>query len=217
MSESASEDTPGASDALFRYDSGDGHAVAVAQLAWRRRAFVEALALGAGLTATRLALGAAAATPPATDANKDSAMWSLLEAVQDHLLPSEAYAPGARDVDAVGYLRQALSRSEVEASQDRDFILAGAAWLGGRVAAEHGDQRFADLSEVERERTLRRMTRNRDGENWVNLVLYYVLEALLADPVYGGNLDAAGWQWLRYTAGFPRPEAGTRYYELAGR
>ena len=44
--------------------------------------------------------------------------------------------------------------------------------------------------------------------------MYYLLEALLADPVYGGNTDEVGWKWLGYTAGFPRPPIGKRYFEI---
>ena len=41
------------------------------------------------------------------------------------------------------------------------------------------------------------------------------VEALLADPVYGGNFDQTGWRWLSHQPGFPRPSADKTWYRLA--
>jgi gluconate 2-dehydrogenase gamma chain len=37
------------------------------------------------------------------------------------------------------------------------------------------------------------------------MLLDYIMEALLTDPVYGGNPNSIGWQWLKHQPGFPRP------------
>ena len=37
-------------------------------------------------------------------------------------------------------------------------------------------------------------------------MLLYIFEALLSDPVYGANVNEAGWNWLGYAAGLPRPD-----------
>ena len=39
------------------------------------------------------------------------------------------------------------------------------------------------------------------GRAWLSLLLYYIFEALLSDPVYGGNPDGIGWQWLEHQPG----------------
>ena len=38
---------------------------------------------------------------------------------------------------------------------------------------------------------------------------------MLAPPIYGGNPNGIGWQWLKHKPGFPLPEQGKRYYELS--
>jgi gluconate 2-dehydrogenase gamma chain len=59
---------------------------------------------------------------------------------------------------------------------------------------------------------LRRFETN--GKQWISTILRYILEALLTDPIYGGNPNAIGWKWLDHQPGFPRPPANKRYYLL---
>ena len=49
------------------------------------------------------------------------------------------------------------------------------------------------------------------GENWLSTLLLYIFEALLTDPVYGGNPNGIGWKWLGHNPGLPRPTADKRY------
>jgi gluconate 2-dehydrogenase gamma chain len=144
----------------------------------------------------------------------EEAPWPLLEGVQSHLFPSETDSPGAAQINALGYLQDALGREEGDAIEDRKFLTAGAVFLRKRIALDYGGRLFEELGEEEREAALRQMAGSADGANWISLVMYYLLEALLADPVYGGNTDEVGWKWLGYTAGFPRPPIGKRYFEI---
>ena len=41
-----------------------------------------------------------------------------------------------------------------------------------------------------------------------------LFEALLLDPLYGGNKEEKGWKWLNHTPGFPRPTEELRYEVL---
>jgi len=45
-------------------------------------------------------------------------------------------------------------------------------------------------------------------------LLTYLLEALLADPVYAGNPNGIGWKWLQHQPGFPRPTKNKKYFKL---
>ena len=72
---------------------------------------------------------------------------------------------------------------------------------------------FIELNQAQREAMLRRIETNPVGRYWLSLMIYYLLEALLADPVYGGNIDTVGWQWLQHAPGFPRPDGP---YDYAG-
>jgi len=46
------------------------------------------------------------------------------------------------------------------------------------------------------------------------MLLTYILEALLTDPVYGGNPNGIGWTWLQHQPGFPTPTEDKKYYKL---
>ena len=46
------------------------------------------------------------------------------------------------------------------------------------------------------------------------IILTYLLQALLTDPVYGGNPNGVGWKWLHHQPGFPRPPKDETYFKL---
>ena len=153
---------------------------------------------------------------PAT-ADDDAALdeqgrWRELDAVQRHLLPSEANAPGAVEINSLDYLRFIVT-DDTQDAEERAFILQGADWLEGMSRQLTGHS-FSALDEAERERVLRRIETSSAGSNWLSTLLLYLIEALLSDPVYGGNTDGAGWRWLAHIPGYPHPPANKRYPEL---
>ena len=149
---------------------------------------------------------------PRPAAADDYDPWPTLNAVLDHLLPSESDSPGAADINALGYLRFVVSDART-ADDDREFILQGNRWLDD-LAGERLGRNFVALNGDEKERLLRQIAGSAAGENWLSTLLSYLLEALLTAPAYGGNTDRAGWRWLEYVPGFPLPGPGTRYPEL---
>lgn len=177
----------------------------------RRRALLAGLAAGSVLLAHPRILragsdGAALAAEP----------WRTLGAAQARLFPSEPEAPGAIEVRALAYLHQALTAPDALAGE-RDFLHAGAAWLRAEAARHGAHIEYAALSEDRRDALLTALAGSSDGENWIALMLHYVIEAALADPIYGGNPDGIGWRWLHHVPGFPRPPAAARYPRLLER
>ena len=138
--------------------------------------------------------------------------WVTIEAVLEHLLPSEPDSPGAAEIHALDYLRFVANDPRID-PQEREFIMQGSDWLDELAQEAHG-QDFNALGFDDKEGLLRRITASAAGENWVSTLLSYLLEALLTAPAYGGNTDRLGWRWLQYTPGFPLPGPGTRYPEL---
>lgn len=149
-------------------------------------------------------------SPSARAASNDP--WKTLAAVLDHLLPTEPGAPGAREIQALDYLRFVVSDPWID-QEERDFILQGAQWLDD-LAGKRFDNPFPSLDEKQKETLLRQVAQSGAGENWISTLLTYLFEALLTAPAYGGNPDGIGWRWLEYIPGFPLPEPGTRYPEL---
>jgi len=166
-----------------------------------------------------MAGGSVAALFPATAISVESpagrgahAQWLILDHVLQHLLPSEADSPGAREIDALGYFRFIVDDDSID-EDEREFILQGSLWLED-MSLDMMKSSFTALDEARRERVLRRIEQSDAGHNWLSTLLLYLFEALLADPVYGGNTNGAGWQWLQHTPGFPRPPADKRYPDL---
>lgn len=138
--------------------------------------------------------------------------WQTLAVVQDHIFPSETDSPGAKEINALEYLRNVTKDPAID-SDEKEFILNGVKWLNDLALEKHKTV-FTSLSHPQRANMLREITKSRAGRNWISKLLSYILEALLSDPVYGGNPDGTGWKWLEHHPGFPRPPVNKRYWDL---
>lgn len=138
--------------------------------------------------------------------------WLTLAVVQEHLFPSDAEAPGAKQINATQYLKNVIDHHDIEKSE-KEFIKNGVNWLNG-LAKEMFAARFIELDTSKKEKTLRKVAQSRAGENWISTLLTYLIEALLTSPVYGGNPNGLGWKWLEHQPGFPQPPANKVYYRL---
>jgi gluconate 2-dehydrogenase gamma chain len=136
-----------------------------------------------------------------------------LAAVQSHLFPSEPGAPGAAEINALSYLGAMLRIPGFDPAE-RAAILNGAEEVE-RLARAKAGLSFVDLTESGREVVLRAFESTEAGRRWLAGMLGYLMEALLGDPVYGGNPNGIGWRWLEHDPGFPRPPAGKRYFLLS--
>jgi gluconate 2-dehydrogenase gamma chain len=141
--------------------------------------------------------------------------WLTLEATLKQLLPASATGPSAEDINALAYLHQVMTVQPTE-EEEKDFILKGVGWLNGYANSEK-NKAFVELTFNEKEQLLKGISQSRAGENWINTLLGYILQAMLSPPSYGGNTKGIGWQWLEHKAGFPLPEKGQRYFELPSR
>ena len=137
--------------------------------------------------------------------------WNTLIAVQESLFPHEENAPGAADINAAGYFQWVLADPEMDPSEIK-FKKKGLSRLN-EACKELYDSDFSALNEEEKEAGLEHITTESWGRSWISTMLLHIFEALLSDPIYGGNSNEAGWKWLNYTPGFPRPEKGKIYLD----
>jgi len=152
------------------------------------------------LVATVVAGTALALLPQRAKSNIKLELFKTLEAVQQVLFPEGLDAPSARAFGATAYLANVSTDSSFLKS-DLRFLKRGAQELMN----EHNN--FLTLTPKEQEEALREFVDNNDmGQNWVSFVLYFTIEALLADPLYWGNRNESGWKWLNHHAGLPRPK-----------
>lgn len=142
---------------------------------------------------------------------REEPWWTLYE-VQEHLFPHTDDSPGAKDIQATLYLKREIADPAIE-REEADFVVAGVGWLND-MAQRTQSSKFVDLDYDKREAILRQIEQSSEGERWLSLIIYYIIEALLTDPIYGGNPDGSGWKWLSHHAGFPRPTADKVYSKL---
>ncbi|MCW9048327.1 MAG: gluconate 2-dehydrogenase subunit 3 family protein [Gammaproteobacteria bacterium] len=138
--------------------------------------------------------------------------WLSLAEVQEHLFPADENSPGAKDIYALRFLRNMLDAPDIDA-EEKDFIIQGVGWLNDLSVKNH-KYSFIKLSSDNKEKVLRKIESSRAGSRWLSLMMGYLLEALLSDPVYGGNKESKGWLWLEHIPGFPTPTTEQVYFKL---
>jgi len=141
--------------------------------------------------------------------------WLTLAAVQKHLFPAEKSSPhsiGAKDIQALEYLRATMKTPDFD-KEKADLIHNGVSWLND-LANQQYSTKFIQLDSSAKEKILRRIETSNAGARWLSTLLTYLLEALLADPVYAGNPNGIGWKWLQHQPGFPRPTENKKYFKL---
>jgi gluconate 2-dehydrogenase gamma chain len=139
--------------------------------------------------------------------------WLTLSQVQEHLFPPADDAPGASDIRAIVYLHNTLESANAD-TEDKTFLVKGVSWLNDHTE-QNFKQTFSELDDTNKERALREIEQSSAGRKWLSLLINYLIEALLADPVYGGNPGGVGWKWLGHQPGFPKPPENKTWYKLA--
>ena len=138
--------------------------------------------------------------------------WYTFAAVQQQLFPDDGNGPDAKGINATTYLKFVLDAPDTD-PDDRKFILDGVDWLN-RLAIARFKAVFATCEPVNQDKLLHNIVTSDAGERWLSFLLRYIFEALLTDPVYGGNPNGVGWKWLQHIPGFPRPPVDKRYFDL---
>jgi len=140
---------------------------------------------------------------------------AVLKAVQLQLFPADGDGPSAADINALAYLEWALTDPDNIEDGDKVFIIKGIGWLEALSQQTHAKS-FVKLSMPQQQKMMQTISKSKAGDNWMSLLIYYLLEALLLDSVYGGNPDGIGWQWLGHQPGFPRPTTTKNYRHYLG-
>jgi len=142
--------------------------------------------------------------------------WLTLASVQEHLFPAgdsiDQSSPGAKDIAALRFLQNMLDAPDTE-SEEKAFILNGVNWLNDLSLKNH-QAKFIQLNTENKETVLRQIETSNAGYRWLSIIMRYLIEALLSDPVYGGNKDQQGWKWLEHIPGFPTPSVDKVYFKL---
>jgi len=138
--------------------------------------------------------------------------WQTFAVVQQQLFPADGHGPSAADFNATLYLKFVLDAKDTD-PEERGFIQKGIGWLN-ELSNEKHHTTFVQCTDDQQRELIYTITQSRSGERWVSYLLTYLLEALLSDPVYGGNPNGIGWQWLEHQPGFPHPPSDKTYPRL---
>jgi hypothetical protein len=128
-----------------------------------------------------------------------------ISSVQAHLFPEGGKLPSAKAMNLSTFLFETVKHK----SYDRDiraFVIEGAKELELR---EKG--KFTTLSTPEKEKALRAYEETNYGSSWLSRMMTLGMEGLFSDPIYGSNINEAGWKALGSYGGFPRPK--TKYMQ----
>lgn len=178
-----------------------------------RRQFVQLLvALSAGWGSSKLAASEILGSSHDEVYNSLEDPWLTLADVQEHLFPADANSPGAKDISALRFLSNMLDAPDTDV-EEKDFIFKGVGWLNDLSKSTH-NRTFTELGSDDKETILRTIENSNAGSRWLSLMMTYLIEALLSDPVYGGNKNRKGWEWLEHIPGFPTPDTSHVYYRL---
>lgn len=132
-------------------------------------------------------------------------MEPTIAAVQEHMFPEGSKLPSAKEMNVTQFLFETVTHK----SFDRDiraFVLEGAEELAAR---EKG--RFVSMTQKEKEQALRTYEETAYGSSWLSRIMTLTMEGMFSDPIYGSNINEAGWTAIDAYGGFPRPK--TRYIE----
>ena len=159
------------------------------------------------IASTVLAGTALALLPQGAKTSLNIEPFKVIEAVHAVLFPKGLKAPSASEFGATAYLATVSTHSSFW-KDDLKFLSHGATLL----IEEESD--FLTMNPSDRDEALRDFVSDSPkGESWVALILFYTLEALLSNPIYGGNRDELGWKWLNHHTGEPQPKV--KFAELS--
>ena len=123
-----------------------------------------------------------------------------LRVMQKDLFPHAAML----GIETASYLHIIFTHPKVT-DRDKAFLKNGVKWLNEEALTQY-KKRYVTLEEPQRQELLQSIAKTEWGESFIYDVMGYLFEAMLGDPIYGGNQHQKGWQWLSFEAGVPRPK-----------
>jgi len=108
------------------------------------------------------------------------------------------------NINTASYMSIIFNHTKI-IKEDKEFIKNGVKWLNEEALKMHKTT-YTKLFATQREEVLTQIATKEWGESFLHDILSYLFEAMLGDPIYGGNNREAGWKWLAFSGGEPRPK-----------
>ena len=129
----------------------------------------------------------------------DDDIWTTIQEVQNILMPKTSKMPSAKEFASVAYLKQNIDHKTFD-KDDLELILNGA-----KVFKETFPE-FFKSNKKDKLKIVKDANSSDYGNSWLNILVYYAIEAMLSDPIYGGNRFQSAWMALNHKPGRPRPK-----------
>lgn len=133
----------------------------------------------------------------------------IIISVQNILFPKDKNGPGAFDFNSHLYLLWVLSDKRI-AKDEKQYIVDGIRWIN-ETSEENYATKYLNLSKKEQVNLIQTIVKKNWGESWLSVLLTFIFEAMISDPIYGFNKDEIGWKWLQHQAGYPRASKELMY------
>ena len=131
---------------------------------------------------------------------KDEAFsWMVLEEVLEILFPKTENMPSAKEFAVIRYLQEVTSHSSFD-KEDRAYMLQGS------IDFYDTFPDFLESDKKQKENFIKSAMNSEYGEEWISFLIHYGIEAMLSDPIYGGNKNEIGWKSLNHQTGKPQPK-----------
>jgi gluconate 2-dehydrogenase gamma chain len=125
--------------------------------------------------------------------------WDIMDTTLNHLFPQNNNFFGAKKLDFL-YFLTSVSKDKYFDNTKLDFLLLGATRLYTRNST------YINSTNIQKEKILRKFEKTTFGKKWLSSLMYYGFEAMLSDPIYGGNKNSKGWNALNHNTGLPQPK-----------
>lgn len=134
---------------------------------------------------------------------------TILKSILMIIFPDDGNGPSAEEINSFGYIVWVLSDNYRD-PEDNQYIIDGLDWSNDK-AQEIYQEDYYKLDQEQKEALVEQFVELDWGKNWMSVMVTLVLESLLLDPIYGGNVDEKGWKWLDHEPGLPRPTEQTNF------
>ena len=136
----------------------------------------------------------------------------LIKQVMEILFPDDGNGPGINQLNSFKYLLWVMD-DEGAYQKNKDKVKTGVAWLE-KFTTENYQKKFTELEKQDQEKIIEEIILEEKGEDLCSVLLTYILESLLLDPIYGINPEGTGWKWLSHAPGYPQASEELRYENI---
>jgi len=138
--------------------------------------------------------------------------FKILRKLLEVLFPKDNNGPSALEVNADKYIVWVLNDKLLD-KKENDYIIKHLSSLDN-ASIEKYNIPFLDLSSNDINDFIKEYSNIKWSKAWFSRLLTLIFEALLLDPIYGGNPNNIAWNWLEHNPGEPRPTEDISYPKL---